>query len=284
MAEVRAPGLPGDWINGWLAALGITVLVRDVRLRWSEDRVPVAIFATGSEGDLADAIAASLPSPAGLTAMAIADLKRNVDLVQYAAAAERARHTQDFSLGSSVTDLAEPSSSGGLQHSQFDASAPRGETLWTRLRRCREGIGDGEPVEDAVRHSLAGVGTRVLANGLGFDFKRIAQGDHGEKLVDPVVECLAFFGLAFFPVRGTGREKRLRGWRDAGRGTALAWPTWSVALDRWAIDALLGQIFRADASTWRRRGIGITATFETVRYRPSGAMDQTRAFASRRVP
>ena len=38
MTEVTCPGLPGAWINAWLAAVGATVL--DARVRLQEVAIP----------------------------------------------------------------------------------------------------------------------------------------------------------------------------------------------------------------------------------------------------
>ena len=40
MTEMTCPGLPGGWINGWLAAVGATVLDDRVRLHWTTDGAP----------------------------------------------------------------------------------------------------------------------------------------------------------------------------------------------------------------------------------------------------
>ena len=37
MARVRCPGLPASWVNGWLAAVGVTVLDSRIRLHWTAD-------------------------------------------------------------------------------------------------------------------------------------------------------------------------------------------------------------------------------------------------------
>ena len=36
-------GLPAEWINGWLAAVGATVLDARIRLHWMTDGVPLAV-------------------------------------------------------------------------------------------------------------------------------------------------------------------------------------------------------------------------------------------------
>ena len=38
--ERECPGLPAEWINGWLAAVGTTVLDSELRLSWTMDPSP----------------------------------------------------------------------------------------------------------------------------------------------------------------------------------------------------------------------------------------------------
>src|SRR5579875_1437027 len=284
MGELRAPGLRANWLNAWLAALGVTVLIDGARLRWSDDGVPVAVLEVPSADDVATAVAEALPRSDQLDALAIARprLERRVTPDRYRAAAAIARRSQsDFSLAASLTDLAPPEDSGVLRHGPFDPAVPRGETLWDRLRRCRETLEETGRLEELVRRSLEGRGARFGINGLGFDVTRISDTDTAAKYVDPVIEYLAFWGLAFFPVRGDGRRLRGRGWRVTP--SVLVWPAWKPLLDRWAIDTLLGLAFRVeDVRRWRELGLGIHQVYESVRYQASGD-DRTAGFASRRV-
>jgi len=296
MAEMRAPGLRASWLNGWLAAVGITVLVEGARLRWSGDVVPVAILDVPNTDDVAAAVAAALPSRERLEAMAIARprLERKVTLTAFAAAAEVARRTKDFSLAASVTDLVAVAETDELPHGPFDTGAPQGLTLWDRLRACRDKLTAGPSLTESVARSLDGRGVRQSLNGLGFDYVRIAaSADPPTKFVDPVVECLAFFGLRLLVVRGDGRASdrgvRPRGWRlrrggDGRNRWCFSWPVWCESLDRWAIDALLGQVFREDRTErWPRlAGLGVTQAYESRAFEWSGS-DTTRGYASRRV-
>lgn len=284
MGELRAPGLRANWLNAWLAALGVTVLIDDARLGWTDDGVPVAVLEVASADDVALAVAGALPPLERLDGLAIArpHLERRVTPERYRVAAAIARRSQgDFSLAASVTDLARPDEGGMLAHGPFDPAVPRGETLWDRLRRCCETLDGTGRVEELVRRSLEGNGERFGINGLGFDVTRIGDTDVTDKYVDPVIEYLAFWGLAFFPIRGDGRNLHARGWQTTP--SALRWPAWTPWLDRWAVDALLGLAFREDPKRWRSLGLGIHAVYETVRYRASGD-DRTAGFASRRVP
>ncbi len=282
MGELRAPGLRANWLNAWLAALGVTVLIEGARLRWTDEGVPVAVLEVPSVDDVALAVAGALPPLERLDGLAIArpHLERRVPRERYRAAAALARSGHDFSLAASLTDLVRADDSGMLPHGPFDPAVPRGETLWDRLRRCRETMDGRGRVEELVRRSLEGGGVRFGINGLGFDVTRIGDTDVTDKYVDPVIEYLAFWGLAFFPMRGDGRNLRPRGWQATP--SALRWPAWTPWLDRWAVDALLGLAFREDPKRWRSLGLGIHAVYETVRYRASGD-DRTAGFAARRV-
>ena len=49
MTQVPCPGLPADWINGWLAAVGATVLDARIRLHWTTEGTPLAVL-SAAEG------------------------------------------------------------------------------------------------------------------------------------------------------------------------------------------------------------------------------------------
>ena len=111
--------------------------------------------------------------------------------------------------------------------------------------------------------------------------------------VDPVIEVLAFFGLAIFPVRGLGTDRNLhkmpfssavqRGWlRIPGsrRENRFMWPAWSFPLDPVGIDALL-DIWRPEKRLWSP--IGVHAAWQIVRFKPRATADTTRGFGSERL-
>ncbi|HEU5001365.1 MAG TPA: hypothetical protein VFW71_01110 [Actinomycetota bacterium] len=210
------------------------------------------------------------------------ELPRKVSHPAYQDRARVARQAADPFLGATLTDLKEPLKDE-LPHSPFDPPVPRGITLSERLIACREAI--GERGAELVSKSLAGTLSRVAANGLGFDARRFPSGVQpgAGPMVDPVVECLAFFGLALFPVRGNGPQIRTRGWKDWEFG----WVAWSSALDCWGIDALLDQVqaFAPDTraareSLWR---LGVLTRYRSVAFQPVGSADTRRGYASRRV-
>lgn len=301
MSELHAPGLTADWLNAWLAAIGVTVLVDGIRLRWSEHPRPVAILELPGEGDVVAAIAAALPSEDSLSSLAIADengaFPWHVRIEDYSQASERARSdATDFSLASTVTDLVTGDLSK-LPHGRFDLSAEKGRTMWLRVLECRRRVPSaGDALEEAIAETLLGRGMRHELKGLGFDARAVESSDppgsrYGGKYVDPVVECLAFQGLAFFPVRGDGGNQAMtRGWQrctgepGGPRGrTTLRWPVWSPSLDRWAIDALLARAFAARAPSWSALGLGIMRVYEVIEYRKSDPKQQTAGYASRAV-
>lgn len=294
--RIAARGLPADWLNAWLAGIGVTVLVPEARLAWSADPVPKAEFlvvgAADSGSRLAARIGAAIPGLDELDGLAIATsrMSRSVSLDAYKACASVVREhfrKSDFTLAASVTDLTQIKSGEALRHSRFDPPAPRGETLWMRVRRCRLALGDGEELIERVAATLEGRGLREAMNGLGFDVRRLSAAAYGddEKYVDPVIELLAFYGLALLPIRGHGDARDVgRGWRwdPIARSSRFVWPAWADPLDRWGVDALLGLVFAGPPETRRGRLLGVTAGFEAVAYRTSES-DPTRGFAAKRV-
>lgn len=286
--EEYAPGLTVDWLNGWLAALGVAVLLPGVRLRWTEDAVPHACFVLREDSEpLAARIAAAMPTREALDELAIArdrdgcaEFTRNVTLDVYRERAELSRVRSDWTLSSTMTDLLAELPKEGPVHSPFDPPMPQGITLWQRVRSCREAMNG----VDGIRESLAGRAGRVAGNGLGFDARRLVAGVRPtEPMIDPVVELLAFVGLRLLPTRGNGREVRTRGWNDrATRAGAFRWCAWRPALSLWAIDALLDLAPRAREDERLACRLGIADWYVTVPYRPLGSADVTRAYGARR--
>ena len=143
--------------------------------------------------------------------------------------------------------------------------------------------------------SVSGVAERVKDNGLGFDLTRMgSQSDASGMAVDPVVEVLAFFGLALLPVRGRGTDRSVsgsshssaiqRGWRRISRTRRehrFMWPAWETALDRAAIDALLDMWEPDKKRLWSR--VGVHAGWQSVQFKPRATADTTRAFGAERL-
>lgn len=280
MERFEARALEANWINGWLAAIGVALLVPGVRLRWSDHPMPRAIFE--SQSPLLPTLAEAFPTPEDIAELSNArtlpnvggELPRKVAPGQFSVRAAVARRTGDAGLSSSVTDL-HVVEAEGCDHSPLDPPVPKGLTLWQRLASCRSAM---EPTETRLSESLSGTGHRVKSNGLGFDARRLlASSDpNGDKWVDPVVEVLAFCGLAMLPVRGDGLRSHARGW--TGRPTLVGsfrWPMWSDPLPAAAIDALLDLYW---SGRWEA-----PVAFESVPYRSRGSSDVTRAYAARRV-
>lgn len=286
--HTEAQGLTADWLNGWLAAVGAAVVVPGLRVSWSEDVVPWAIFEWDGDGDIVEAIANALPTTTSLDDSVIArtrdgycDFPRNVALDAYRdrAVLERAGHSGH--LAASVSDLRADGDVNNLDHGAFDVSAPRGETLWSRARSCAAAIPPGERAE-WLAESLRGRGQRVQLNGLGFDPRRLPAGVQGagagsEVFADPVMELLCYCALTLFPTRGDGRRIRQRGWRDrATQRGAFRWAAWRPILDRWAIDAFLDlDDPPADA---------VVAQYSSVPYVPRASQDVRRAYFGEPLP
>lgn len=283
MTSTSAPGLRADWLNAWLAAIGITVLLPSVRLSWTPAPVPHAVLHHDSDGDddLIAAIAAALPDQTCINALVIArshphasaTLGRHVDVGTYQERARLARANGDPTLAMCLTDLG-PLRDGQADHAPLDPPAPRGTTLHDRLSKCRSHITDPPA---AVRGTLTGTARRVQANGLGFDHTRLLTPSepHGDTWIDPTIEVLAFAGMTLLPTRGDGRHAAQRGWTaPASKPGAFTWPTWPHPLTAAGIDALLDRYWSG------ARRLPEAPAFQTVPYQPRGSADTTRAYAS----
>lgn len=285
MVRERAPGLTGEWLNAWLAALGVTVLLPKSRLSWSDEAIPIACFEHDEADSLASLVADAFPTEEELGDLAGASLRRRVALEDFRDVARAARASADASLSSSVSDLLTGRffKPDDLPHGAFDPPAPRGTTLCSRVASCRKLI--GPDLQDRIARTLEGDGERVRANGLGFDVRRIPSGVYPDAhvLVDPVIECLCFVALELFPVRGNGREALQRGWSGrASRRGAFIWPVWSDPLDVWAIDALLDR-FHADGLGRVAKRLRVSAAFGSVPFQRRGTSDVSSGYGSERT-
>jgi hypothetical protein len=286
MGRYEAPGLPADWLNGWLAAIGVTVLVPAARLRWADRTIPFPVFETGDTADLAKLVAAALPTPGTLAESPIAralpgtehEFARKVSLAAFRERAKLERQNDSGLLAASVSDLSANVNPDDLEHGAFDVPVPKGVTLLERATACAEKLAAAD-IAQRVRDTLSGWGRREEVNGLGFDARRIPGGMHPAATVgvyaDPVVELLVFSALPLFPVRGDGRRVRQRLWADGNtRRGAFRWIAWRPALDRWAIDALL------DLRSRDLRGLTL-ARYQVVPSQLSDPNDRRAYFAER---
>lgn len=300
--RIKCPGLPASWINGWLAAVGATVLDSRLRLQWSDEAAPVAVLSAVGD-DPISILKTAWPRERNLLDMPLAEtwrqadrLKRKVNVKDFKARAQAARSDlHSWTLSSTMTDLC-VDKNGEVAHAKFDPAGP-GTIKWLhhRLRKVHKHA-RAPSVEDLLA-SFENKSARVRDNGLGFDLSRFGSlADESHPMVDPFVEVLAFYGLYFFPVRGLGRKDSnqavQRGWLDepaaAGRKSrqVFLWPAWQQRLDRDSIDALLDAWVRSYRSqTWKRHWelLGIHAAWRVVPYKGRGQGDRTRGFGSERL-
>lgn len=304
-SATKCRGLPADWLNAWLAAIGITAVVPNLRLAWTREPASVAVF-HGVEGieQLAHAVAERLPTEEQISDCSVATqladsecvVRRNFDVDCYSDRAKAERARRGWQLAASASDLVQlDGPRAAVPHSPFDPAAP-GTTggVFDRLIKCYRRLpNDTGQLADRIENSLQGTAVRDSCNGLGFDVRRLEIGvGVADKTVDIVVECLAYQALRLFPARGNGDKRGVltRGWStSASRSGAFRWPVWSAALDTWAIDGLLDRFFdaldRTPGSNAPRglRTWGVRGAFESVPYRTESAADPTRAYGSRPV-
>ena len=306
MAEFVCRGLPGSWLNAWLAAVGSTVLDDRLRLHWTTESSPVAVLSTDGPGDPIEILSDAWPTRERIDAMPIAcdhdDLAAMKRTVLIDVFVERARafrrHPDAWTLSSTVTDLG-VYDGGEIVHAPLDPPGP-GTIKWLHHRLIKVHGEVDKPDED-LRDSFSGSGKRVKSNGLGFDLTRLTTpADVSEKLADPVIEVLAFFGLALLPVRSTGvdmtrpgvrtrPERRQRGWRSArSRGLWFERPAWEQTLDSAGIDALLdawheSRATRAKLPDGERSMLGVHAAWRTIGYQTRGSADNTVGYGSEHI-
>ena len=301
-AQLTCDGLPAGWINGWLAAVGATVLDARIRLHWSTDSNR-AVLST-ADVDVLDALVESWPSEEELAGLPIAEhwhgpevLRRKVDVDAFAKRARAARnHPRSWTLSSTMTDLC-VDKNGEVAHAPFDPPGP-GTIKWLhhRLLKVYQHIAlSPARLPERIRASLMGETERVQDNGLGFDQTRLgSQPDRSDRWIDPVVEVLAFFGLAVLPMRGRASDGRLgrsvawdgrqRGWQQSpgARGARrFQWPAWGQPLDADGIDALLDTWSSARKGQWPLTGVH--AAWRTVAFQAKNQRDATRAFGAERL-
>ena len=284
MNERRCPGLPADWLNGWLAAIGATTLVDGLRLRWSDDPVPVAVLCSPNDADIADLLAASLPGREDIDQLPIARqlagfsaIDLNPTFEQFAERAAPARaHPDGWTLSSFYSDVLMAKGGPTVEKGPFLPGMPgKANTLHDRLIK----LVDALPNCDVAR-TLEGVGARHQQYGLGFDLSRLGSlADKTNHWVDPVIELLAFNGLSLFPSRGDGGTRLLqRGWRGARTSSdSFHWSAWKPALDAAGIDAFLDRYW-TDAGQGDR--LGATMSWAAVPYVGLGSNDPTRGLGS----
>lgn len=298
MKECACPGLPAGWVNGWLAAVGATVLDPRLRLRWTTEDAPVAVLCSDA-ADPVHALAESWPDREMLDDLPIAAdwrnarrLERQVTVYEFRARAMEARSAPgSWTLSSTLTDLS-VDRSGKVAHAPFDAAGP-GSIRWLHDRVLKVHEQAGPPSRSRLYASLRGRASRVKGNGLGFDHSRLGSlADDTDRWVEPVVELLAFFGLALFPMRGSGADRRdrgnpderPRGWRRRHRTRdrrEFLWPAWGQPLDAWGVDALLDVWNPWRRNTWR--AAGVHAGWHSVPYESRATADPTRAIGAERL-
>jgi len=286
MTEHECPGWPADWLNGWLAALGTTVLVPSLTLRWTDEPGPIAVIAAPGDDDPFDLIHESWPTQEAMADWPIARdagssaLPLNPSVEEWKQrVAERRDDPCAWMLSSLYTDgvWSQANRSYEVGRGQLHPPAPTGRTIHDRLMiMARHAV----QLEDVAASAL-GRPKRISGQGLGFDLGRISSmADSSAQLIDPVTELLAFFGLALLPVRFGSRGAVQRGVKDR----ALQWFAWTEPLDRWGIDAALDAVQPDRSGRREPRWPTVVGRWESRSFRAQSTMDTTRGHGAVRRP
>ncbi len=299
MRELNCPGWPASSLTAWLAAIGATHLDRGLKLHWTTDAEPFAVLSSDDGSPPMDHLRRAWPTAEALERMPTATLTtltgekdkegkdkktgRKIALDDFIEKAKALRGRVDaWDLSSTMTDL-HIDENGLVAHAPLDPPMSKGPSLHQRLKAAHRSVKD---VDAHLAASASGAPMLAQCNGLAFTIARLGGiADWHKNFVDPVIETLAFHGLAVFPFRGDGttgkiERTRQRGWRRDGSRNIFRWPAWSAPLNLDAIDALLDAWpMRRDSGTL----LGVHAAWESVRYIPRGKADSTRGFSSKRL-
>lgn len=270
MEQIVANGWTADWLVGWLASIGLTYRDREIKLSWTDEPVPCAVFHVTS----VEQLEAAVPTIAEVEQLAITrhlverhELPRKPTSEQYADRSRLSRETGDLTLGATLSDIGVEVGKD-LPHSPFDPPVPKGLTVAERLLALTPKL-----EENGLPLSFDGAGRTAVSNGLGFDLRRLAANSvPGRRAADAHAETLAFFGSVLFTQCGRGT----RGWKEESifRTGAFQWATWHRPLDWAGIDSFLDHFY---AKT--RNGASLVPrVFESVAYRPTGSADPTRGY------
>ena len=296
--EVICQGLPAFWINGWLAAVGATVLDDRIRLHWTTSNHLAVLSA--ADCDPVAALVEAWPKQALLEDLPIARewkggvLPLNVPVDSFRRRVQATRsHPYAWTLSSTLTDLS-LKKDGVAAPAPFYPPMPGGVVLQERLLNINRVT--KQPIKKHIRNSLAGIGQREKVYGLGFDHTRLgSQSDETDRWVDPIVEMMAFFGLALLPMRGDGVNDRLvskasghrgrqRGWRKpvgSREYSCFHWPAWSQPLNCAGIDALLDLWNPKRRERWSL--LGVHDAWRSTEYELENKKDTTRAYGAEQL-
>jgi hypothetical protein len=290
-ASVHIPGWTADWLPGWLAGVGLAVLVPRANLSWDPDSAEALVSHPDAHNreDFARLLLDHLPTKSAAARLSIAkastrrrDLSWHPSRAAFSERAALARHLRDFVLEGAHSDLA-PSVRNEIANSDFYAGGPGTiGGLHDRYVRSLAFMQDAQFTAAQVAQSFEGRPVLQPSGGLGFDPRRLTNGsNNGPMTTDPVVEVCCFHALKLFPVRGNGARVSTRGWIAVSgfRRAEFHWLTWEAPLERWGIDALLDQAYSDVTARNSLRRLGVTHMFRTSQYRKRGS-ESNEAFAS----
>lgn len=271
MNRRECPGWTADWLTGWLAAVGTTVMVPGMKLSWegvgnatravlhhSNDDPIRALAAQWPDGDQFDA----LPWPRSSKAENGCDYGTGKlapqDFARYAEIASRGETLSQWAATAIYTDT-KLDRNGRCLSSEW-GRINRGRDPHESVRCCLLAV-RANPEQRIVRSASGvperidseeyrksgwvreGKAARLAARGLNNDVRRLNPGrsDCGQAGVDPTAETLSFYAFGILgPVTVRGGKARVAAEHQHDGESRLYIPAWSEPLDRHSIMALLG--------------------------------------------
>lgn len=272
----------GNDLNHWLAAVGITQVIKGARLSWRGRHAPAAVIHGYTLDDLVEAVAAGLPTREELDRLPLARYRDGLEPLTLNPTVTAAREREALAqtdpstawTWNSLYAIAEIGADPAVLRAPMLTPMPGvSNTPWDRLVAMVDHI-----TPDAVRSTLVGDARRVRGFGLGIDISRFpAEANDGDMTIDPVMDTLAFHALALFPMRASADGvPRQRGWTGNWQ---FRWPNWAPALTIHGIDALL-DMWAADSDAVAD---DVTWAWESVRRARVGKSSNT-GFGSRPIP
>ena len=264
MNRRECPGWTADWLTGWLAAVGTTVMVPGMKLSWKGAGNATRAVLHHPDSDPLEALAQhwpdgnqfdALPWPrSGKTEQGVEYGFGKLSPNDFARYAQKAlTHCPDVQWASAAlyTDT-KLDRDGMCLPSQWGFVA-RGRDPHESVRCCLAAVtenkqrialsAEGTPDRPVKKRPDWGRKPALFVFGLQNDYRRLIYGraELGQGGVDFAAEALSFYGFGVLgPVTIHNKVAKVTGEHRHDGESRLYIPAWSEPLDRYAVAALMG--------------------------------------------